>query len=100
MATVTHDGTTIPTAPPKDPDSRIDYGFDWTNWLASGETISTSTWVLETGLTYVSDTTNGNITTVMISSGTIGYTYIITNRITTNEGRQEDRSMYITVKSK
>ena len=102
MTTIYHDGTNIPDAPVKDPDSKVDYGFDWTNWLdtANTETISVTTWVLETGLTYVSDTLTGNITTVMISGGDVGFKYIITNRITTSAGRIEDRSMYIQMKEK
>ena len=102
MATVTHDGTTIPSAPLKDPNSKIDYGFDWTSWLdtTNGESISTSTWVLETGLTYVSDTITGYITTVMLQGGDVDFTYMVTNRILTSAGRIEDRSMYVQVREK
>lgn len=102
MATIYHDGTNIPVAPNKDPNSRIDYGFDWSNWLdsANSETISTSTWHLEDTLTYVSDTIDGNITTVMIGGGDVDYTYTITNRVLTSTGRLEDRSMLIRVREK
>lgn len=100
--TVTHDGTSIPLAPSKDPDSIIDYGFDWTDFLSVGETISTSTWILDSGLTESSNSFTDSQTAIFISGGIVGTVYTITNRITTNSAppRTEDRSMYIRVKSK
>ena len=102
MATITHDGTNIPDAPNKDPDATMDYGFDWTSWLDTdnAETISTSVWVLEAGLTNVSDTIVGNITSVTLSGGTVDFKYLVTNRITSSAGRIDDRSMYIKIKEK
>jgi len=45
----------------KDPDAVLDYGFDWSDWLADGETISTSTWTVETGITKDSDSNGAKI---------------------------------------
>jgi len=100
MTTITHDGTSIPLAPIKDPDSVVDYGFDWENWLdtENTETISTSTWILPTDLTEVNSSTVGYKTTVLLSGGNVGQTYTITNRITTSASRTEDRSMTIPVR--
>lgn len=100
MAIITHDGTSIPSAPPKDPNSVIAYGFDWTSWLdtTNSETISTSSWVSESGLSVSAENVTGNICSATLSGGTVGYTYILTNRITTSFGRTEDRSMYIQIK--
>ena len=78
----------------KDPDAILDYAFNWALWLGT-DVISTSTWILDTGLTKVSDTNTSTLATVWISGGTAGATYNITNRITTAGGRTEDRSFSI-----
>jgi len=83
----------------KDPDSVIDYTMDWgTKWL-NGDTISTSAWIIPTGLTLVSESYSTTDTTVFISGGTEGITYRITNRITTAAGRTDDRSIDIKVET-
>ena len=78
----------------KDPDAILDYAFNWALWLGT-DVISTSTWILDTGLTKVSDTNTSTLATVWISGGTADATYNITNRITTAGGRTEDRSFSI-----
>ena len=95
-----HDGKVIPLAPNKDPNSIIDYGCDWTDWLAQGEVISTSTWTVPTGLTSVSTVKENFVTSIFLSGGTVGTTYTLTNRITTNQSRTEDASMYIRCQQK
>ena len=84
----------------KDPDAVLDYGFDWSDWLASGETISTSAWVVDTGITADSDSNTTTITTVWLSGGTAGKVYRITNSITTSAGREDDRSLLIKVQER
>jgi len=95
----TYTGPATPS-PTKDPDSTIDYGCDWSNWLQSGETIVASTWIIQTGLTGGSETNNGTITGVMLSGGVEFEDYQITNRITTNLERVDDRSMLIKCRNK
>ena len=96
-----HDGTKIPLAPNKDPNSIIDYGCDWTDWLAQGEVISTSTWLTTpTGLTQVTTVKENFVTSVFLSGGTAGITYTLTNRIVTSQSRTEDASMYIKCQQK
>jgi len=89
-----HDGSTIPLAPVKDPDSTIDYGCDWSSWLAESENISASSWLVS-GLDTSGEVNNGVITGVTLSGGTVGESYQLTNRVTTSFGRTEDRSMII-----
>lgn len=82
----------------KDPDAVLDYGVDWSAWLGSGETISTSTWEVASGMTMDSDTLSGGTAIVWLSGGEARpYPYVVTNRITTSGGRTDDRSLYITV---
>lgn len=100
MPVITHKGGEPPWLPtPKDPNSVLDYQFDWVGWL-SGDTIATSTWTVPAGLTLDSSTNTTTTTTAWLSGGTSNTTYLVTNRITTAGGRTEIRSMNLTVRNK
>lgn len=77
--------------PRKDPDELLDYALEWSNVLEDGETISTSTWTVPTGLTDSAASISGTQTRIWFSSGTAGVTYAVTNKITTSEGRTYER---------
>jgi len=108
MARYPSDTAGAVTVAPKDPDAVVDYLFDFapltngrdlngSDWLASGETISTHTIEATTGITVDSSSitdTNTSVT-VWLSGGTAGTTYTVTCRITTSASRTEDRSMSI-----
>jgi hypothetical protein len=89
----------------KDPDAELIYGVDWTAWLNTAATISASVWDVEaiTGdaapLVSSSASVTGNIAKTLLSGGTVGNTYRIRNRITTNEtpAQEDDRSFYIRI---
>jgi len=83
----------------KDPDAKLDYQVNWSNWLGI-DTISSSTWVIEDGITKVSDTNTTTTATVWLSGGTSGETYAITNRIQTAGGRIDDRTFYVDVENR
>lgn len=93
--TFINDGTFVPNAPNKDPGSIIDYGVSWTNWLAQNDSIELSQWLLDSGITAVTESNNETETAIMLSGGTSGTQYTLTNRITTSAGRVEERSMLI-----
>jgi len=84
----------------KDPQSVLDYGFDWSDWLDTGDTVSTSTWNVPTGITEDSDSNTGTTTTVWLSGGTVGKKYKITNRMVTADGRTVDRSFYVRIENR
>ncbi len=84
----------------KDSDAILDYGFDWSNWLDVGETIVESTWTVSDGLTKISDTHTETVTKVWISGGTIGNDYTIVNHIITSNGKEDERSHIIRVRSR
>ena len=86
----------------KDPNADLDYGFDWTAWLGVADTITESTWVVPSasGLTThsASISTNGKVTTVWLKSGNAsGAVYAATNHIKTAAGREDERSLRVTV---
>ena len=83
----------------KDPSAVLDYSIDWTLWL-DGDTIQTSSWTVPQGLTKASETNNSTTATVWLSGGTVDQTYTVTNRITTANGRTDERSILIKVEDR
>jgi len=83
----------------KDPDAILDYQIDWSAWLGT-DTINTSTWIMPTGITKVSDNKTTTTATVWLSGGTSGTLYRVTNRILTVGNRTDDRSLEIFVEQR
>lgn len=79
----------------KDPQAILDYGVDWSDWLASGDRLIASTWTVPAGLTKDSDGFTDTATAIWLSGGTLGQVYTLVNHITTLAGRQEDRTLEI-----
>jgi len=81
----------------KDPDAVEDWTHDWSSQLASGETISTSAWaVVPSGeLTVDSNSKTSTSTSVVLSGGTAGKSYRVTNSIVTT-GSQNPQHRAIT----
>lgn len=75
----------------KDPAAIKDYGFDWSLWMSSGDTITSSTYSAST-LAVTSASISSYHTTCFIGSGTPGDAHKVTNRITTSQGRTEELS--------
>lgn len=90
-----------PKWPDKDPNEVLDYSIDWTARLAS-DTISTSTWIVPTGIVKDSDiiAAGNKITWIWLSGGTAGTKYTLTNRVTTVGGRTYDQSVDLKVKER
>ena len=95
----------------KDPDAVLDYKFDWkaltngngsSDWLQSGETISTKTISADTGITVgtSSITDSSTSVTVWISAGTAGTDYAVKCKITTTGSRTDERTMMIAVRNR
>ena len=82
--------------PFKDPDEVLDYQIDWTARLA-GDTISTSDWDVEAGITMNSESNTTTTATIWISGGTSGEDYTFTNHIVTADGREEDAQITFVV---
>lgn len=93
----------------KDPDAVLDYLADWATYLGD-DTIVDSDWdvydnrgVPITGSDFeavaIDDMSFADTTaTVWLSGGVVGAKYIVTCHITTDGGRQDDRSLYLTIK--
>ena len=83
----------------KDPDEVLDYVRDWSAVL-DADTIATSTWTPDTGITVDSDSNTTTTTTVWVSGGTLGERYGITNHITTAGGREFDFTLWFLIGEK
>jgi len=84
----------------KDPHAKLDYGFDWLDWLVSGETITDSTWTVPTGITKVSDQRGDDSVIVWLSGGTAGESYTIACKVTTSDNRIDERSFVVQVENR
>lgn len=73
----------------EDPGNVLDYSWDWSLWMASGDTISTSTWTVPVGITQTTPapSISGSVTTIWLTGGTAGQTYTVSNKIVTAQGR-------------
>lgn len=100
----------------KDPQDVLDYAIDWnrnaenaaagSGFLQAGETISASTWAIQTitgdasplAQAPTAPSESGGKTTIWLKDGTAGNRYEVVNHITTSQGRQRDKTLYIDVK--
>lgn len=100
--------------PDKDPDEIQDYSVDWSRFLGD-DTVSAATWFIKDadgtkeqlsdsevvdGIQFVQGTISGKVTTARFSLGTNNKRYTVTCRITTGEGLQYERSIFLRVKEK
>lgn len=86
----------------KDPDSILDYTFDWAPWLGPTDTITLSTWIVESPLVSESggESQTPTTTTLFVSGGVHGTSYDVTNSITTLGGRKTDRTIELRVRNR
>lgn len=98
----------------KDPGGVLDFKRDWkydteaaraaggtgNGWLASGETITTSTWTVPTGITKDSDSNADGLAVVWLSGGTVGQSYRVVNTVVTSAGRTDRRSITVSIQDR
>jgi len=80
----------------KDPDAVLDYQWDWSAWLA-GDTIVEHTIDVPAGLTATPHSHTGTAVTAWIKGGTACQVYPVTCHVKTAGGREDDRTIEITV---
>ena len=100
--------------PDKDKDEIVDYSIDWSRFLDT-DTIAASVWFIEdadgvktevedadtvNGLQFVSGTLTSTVTTARLAVGTNNIRYKVTCRVTTAQGLQYERSVFVRVKEK
>jgi len=86
--------------PTKDPQEVLDYDIDWSERLVD-DIIVGSTWAVDDAtLTIAADVASDTATKVWLSGGTLGAQYILTNTITTAEGRTMEQSVKLRIKAR
>lgn len=78
----------------QDPGDTLTWQHDWTDFLASGETIDSRVWTIDPddSPTLLSDTTAEAVTVAGLTKGRV---YLLTEQITTNVGNVAQRSLTI-----
>jgi hypothetical protein len=85
----------------KDPDAVLDYTYDWSSFLADGEVIVEHEIFLSgDDITLDVSTADNTTVTVWLSGGIVREYYYITCRITTDQGRVDNRSIWILIKKR
>lgn len=82
------------------PLAKLDYGFNWTPWLVSTETITVSNWEVTTGMVMTTPQVVAGVTSVFLEGGVVGTTYSLKNTITTSVGRVDSRTIKIICKNR
>tara|TARA_B110000503_G_C7054641_1_gene373881 strand:- start:3 stop:317 length:315 start_codon:yes stop_codon:yes gene_type:complete len=100
--------------PDKDKDEIVDYSIDWSRFL-NDDTISGVTWYITgsdnvkteatlasviDGLQTVTATYTTTVSTIRLSLGTNNRRYLVSCKVTTVEGLQYERSVYLRIKEK
>jgi hypothetical protein len=89
----------------KDPDAIRDFGIDWSPDIGTS-TVSASTWLLDgvtwtgSSLVKVASSFTDTTTTVRISGGVEGVTYLVTNRVVLSDGEADDFSQKLKIKER
>lgn len=85
----------------KDPQAVLDYVWDWSNWLTTGDTISTATVTVATGdVVLDSDTNDDTTVTAWVSGGTVDTSATVTAQIVTAQGRTDERTITLWVRNR
>ena len=79
----------------KDPNARLDYQWDWSDWLADGETIASAVITVPDDITLDQQDDADTTVTAWLEGGEDGVGYKVTCHITTSAGREDDRSIYL-----
>jgi len=82
--------------------SKLDYGLDWSDWLARapGDTIASSVWTTDSLLVLSNPLASGTGTSVWVevSAGMASDWYVLENTVTTTQGRRDARVCLLYVK--
>jgi hypothetical protein len=87
----------------KDPQAQMTYTFNWSQWLETGDGISTATYTVAarrndpTPPTIESQGVSGDQTYVELSGGQVDRTYIVTCKVTTDNGLIDRRNFRVKV---
>jgi hypothetical protein len=82
----------------KDPEAVLDFSIDWTSELAPGDRLIHVSVIPDPGLRVISSNVTDKIATAWLQGGIPGNTYNVVFHVTTEGGRQDDRTIQILIK--
>lgn len=86
----------------KDPGAVLDYSINWAGgYLQGGETLASSIWtIFPADMTQSSAANTTSVASITVSGGAAEQIYQLTNRITTSQGRTDERSITVRVEQR
>jgi hypothetical protein len=89
----------------KDPEAVLDYAIDWgAQYLDEGDLLADSSWSVEPdepgGVSIAGSGFGDSISTVQAASGLAGRLYRLANRVVTQSGRTDERSIVLRVEKR
>lgn len=89
----------------KDPEAALDYAIDWgAEYLGEGDLIADSSWSVTPdqpgGVLVVGSSFDERTSTVNVTGGQAGQMYRLANRVTTDTGRTDERSIVLRVEKR
>jgi hypothetical protein len=85
----------------KDPNANLDYLFDWADWLETGDTITSHDVQVASGDVVIGTHTNTTTSvTVWVSAGTVNTDATVRARVTTAQGRIDDRTITLLIRER
>ena len=80
---------------PKDPDAQLNYSFDYSDWLETGDLIASYLLIDSTDITIESQSNTDTVVTAVISGGIANAEETLTCRVTTTNGLIDDRTIIL-----
>jgi len=91
----------------KDPEAQLVYTFDWSEWLPTGDTISTVDYTLQVRandpeplVRESQGVQTGTKTYVELSGGQVGKVYTVTAEVATTDGNTDRRNFRVRVENR
>jgi hypothetical protein len=84
----------------KDPQAYLDYKWDWSSYLSTGETVVSGIITVPDGLVLEDTVVGSNYVTAWLSGGVVPEQYTVICNVTTNQGRIDERSISIIVQDR
>ena len=84
----------------KTPEGDLLYGFDLSDWLETGVTITGNTWTVPTGITKEDEDFDDTTVSIQLSGGTLIVCYAVKAEFTLSNGDTDSRVLHIKVVDK
>lgn len=90
----------------KDPEAKLFYTFDWSQWLAQGDSIASAEYTVTARVNdpdpvvKVSEGIDGNKTYVELQGGQVNKSYVVSVKVTTADGLIDRRSFRVKVENR